>query len=274
MASIRPSAMAGHFYDKNPDTLEQTISAYFSAIDKDTSIDKTQGNAKAVIAPHAGYRYSGKCAAIAYRAFGAGDDVERVIIIGPAHRMPFYGAALCSADYWETPLGAIKVDKDACYKLGQLNFCHEIDVAHTMEHCIEVHIPFIQKTFPKASIVPILISQANADIVYEMIDQYWQDLTTRIVVSSDLSHYNPDRLAREMDLETAHAIEGLLLEQLNAKRACGFMPIGGLLKAAQQSNKQLMRLHMCNSGDFEAQTNTPKDDNKPVVGYGSWAIYD
>ncbi|MEM7070886.1 MAG: AmmeMemoRadiSam system protein B, partial [Pseudomonadota bacterium] len=272
MVCVRPTAVAGHFYSNASDALKNDLQHYFGQVDQLDVVYPKQ--TKAVIAPHAGYRYSGFCAAVAYQAFCqpmSSKPIKRVVLLGPAHRVGFEGAGLCSADYWETPLGAIRVDMDACKQLIKFSTCRFIDQAHQMEHCLEVHLPFIQHLFPEASIVPILISQADFSMVAQILEHFWNDEDTRIIISSDLSHYNPLNLAKKIDLETADAIEHFKTEKLNGKAACGFKPIGGLLQLAQTNKFDVTRLYLCNSGDIH--TSKPPDfEQMPVVGYGAWAI--
>jgi len=218
---------------------------------------------KAVIAPHAGYVYSGPIAASAFRAL-AGQALERVIVLGPAHRVPVRGLALPGTDAFATPLGNVPVDADAARAVSDLPQVTSFPEAHAPEHSLEVELPFLQVLFPDVRVLPIVVGDADGEEVAEVLDRLWGGPETAIVISSDLSHYLPYDVARRVDRETADEI--LVLEgPLHSRQACGAYPINGLLVAARRRGLAPRLLDLRNSGDTAG-------DRSRVVGYGAFAF--
>jgi hypothetical protein len=223
---------------------------------------------KAVIAPHAGYVYSG---AVAGRAFGSlGEDaprIGRVVAIGPAHFVPFRGIAVPQSGAFCTPLGNVPLDGAAIATVRDLPQVHLADVPHRPEHALEVELPFLQMLLTDFALVPLLVGEATAEEVAEVLERLWGGPDTLLVISSDLSHYEAYDRARAHDAATAAAIERLDAASLGPRDACGYLPLAGLLIAAGRRGMQARRLDLRNSGD----TAGPKDQ---VVGYGAWAFHE
>lgn len=218
---------------------------------------------RAIVAPHAGYAYSGAIAGIAFDAL-TGGEVDRVVILGPSHFVPMRGLALPAADAMVTPLGAVAIDEAAVARVAALPQVAENDPAHAREHSIEVELPFVQICFPRARIVPLTVGVASAAEVAEVIGLLMDAPTARLVVSSDLSHYLPYESAVATDAETARAI--LRLDpSLSAVQACGVYPLNGLLMAASRLAWTPRTLDLRNSGDTAG-------DRRRVVGYGAFAF--
>jgi AmmeMemoRadiSam system protein B len=223
---------------------------------------------KAVIAPHAGYVYSGPIAASAYARFAAARECpKRVVLIGPSHRVPFSGLATTSAETWVTPLGAIPVDPAAIQQIRPLRQVSVLDQAHTYEHSLEVHLPFLQVVLVDFKIVPLVVGDASDEEVAEVIETLWDGDETRFVISSDLSHYHDYATARELDAATARAIESLKPQDIGEKDACGRVPIRGLLQAARRHGLHARTVDLRNSGDTAGPHNE-------VVGYGAFLFED
>jgi AmmeMemoRadiSam system protein B len=221
--------------------------------------------AKAVIAPHAGYVYSGPIAGSAYHALAAqADAVTRVIVVGPSHRVPFSGVAVSSAGAFVTPLGMLPVDQGALADLLKEKLVHEDDRAHAQEHSLEVHLPFVQRMFPRAALLPLLVGDADYARVADILERLWGGSETAIVVSSDLSHYLDYPSACQADHETAEIIMARDAGAVDFHQACGATPINGLLQVAAARHLALTTLDLRNSGD----TAGPRDQ---VVGYGAFA---
>ncbi|MDX1335826.1 MAG: AmmeMemoRadiSam system protein B, partial [Gammaproteobacteria bacterium] len=141
MIQVRPAAVAGMFYPGNAAELSQTIDKFLQ------DAKSTDVAPKALVAPHAGYIYSGPVAASAYaRLKNAEEPIRRVVLLGPSHRVPFYGLAVPSSEYFETPLGKVALDREAIALLLKQGLVQEMDLAHAQEHSLEVHLPFLQKT--------------------------------------------------------------------------------------------------------------------------------
>jgi AmmeMemoRadiSam system protein B len=260
---IRPAAVAGSFYPSDPARLDAEVARLLG------QASPCGGAApKALIAPHAGYVYSGAVAATAFAQLrGRGDGVARIVVIGPAHYVPLRGIALPTAEAFATPLGRVAVDRDALAAISDLPFVRTMDAAHAPEHAIEVELPFLQRVLPRFTLVPLLVGSATAPEVAEVLARLWGGGETLIVVSSDLSHYHDHQTARRLDAATAQRIERGDWAGLGHDDACGRLPIAGLLIEAARHGLAAQRLALCNSGD----TAGPRHE---VVGYGAWAFSD
>ena len=230
MTSVRHPAVAGQFYPEDADELRALLREY---------MDAASGNgapARAIIAPHAGYIYSGPVAASAYVCVRpARERIRRVLLVGPAHRLPFRGLALPGTEAFGTPLGEVPVDRAALPCLEELPQVQVLDEAHVWEHSLEVQIPFLQEVLAEFSIVPLLVGDARAEEVCEALELLWEGEDTLIVVSSDLSHYHDYHTARRIDRETSNAIEELRAEGMRGEQACGSIPIQALLQLASHA---------------------------------------
>ena len=221
---------------------------------------------KAIIAPHAGYDYSGPVAASAYaRLQSARDTIKRVVLIGPAHYAEFSGLATSSADAFSTPLGSASVDKNAIAQLRLLPQVMVFDQAHEPEHCLEVHLPFLQTVLDGFTLVPLLVGDAGDEEVAEVLAALWDGPEICIVVSSDLSHYHDYQTARATDCATSEIIEGLGGAFLDAEQACGYRPIRGLLHLARRRGLRPRSIDLRNSGDTAGGRDR-------VVGYGAFTF--
>ncbi len=263
---VRPPAVAGMFYPDDPQTLRSTIVRYLEAAAEDEAGLKPQP-LKALIVPHAGYIYSGPVAAHAYaRLIPQRNEIRRVILLGPAHRVAFRGLAAPSVDGFMTPLGRVPLDREAIEHLRELPFVIESDTPHAQEHSLEVQLPFLQVVLGDGfKLVPIVVGDASPEEVSRVLELFWDDPHTLILISSDLSHYLDYFSARELDRLTAEAIEHLEPEAIAYEQACGRIPIQGLLLEARRHGAHVKRLDLRNSGD----TAGPREQ---VVGYGAWEV--
>ena len=260
MSKVRHPAVAGAFYPGDPRELSRILDEYLAEAKTDALPPK------ALIAPHAGYIYSGPVAATVYaRLKNARQPITRVILLGPSHRVPFLGLAVPSADYFETPLGTVPIDRELIERILPLSQVYQMDQAHAYEHSLEVQIPFLQKTLGEFALVPLVVGDATGAEVAEVLEELWGGPETLIVISSDLSHYLDYQSAKDIDTVTSKAIEGLHGEALEYNQACGRIPVQGLLIEAQRHGLHAKTLDLRNSGD----TAGPRDH---VVGYGAYAI--
>ncbi len=260
MNKIRQPAVAGMFYPADPGRLRGMVNEFL-----DTAVPPpTPLNPKAIIAPHAGYIYSGPIAGSAFNPWqGQMENVTRVVLIGPAHTMAITGVAGVSTGAFRTPLGDILVDVVEMERLRPLPQVQIHDGAHSREHCLEVMLPFLQLLAPQMKIVPLVVGQSYGREVAEVLQTLWGGPETRIVISSDLSHYYDYATAQRLDAATAQAIETLQPDNLGSESACGRIPIQGLLYQAQVQGLQAHTVDLRNSGD----TAGTKDR---VVGYGAF----
>lgn len=222
---------------------------------------------KAIIAPHAGYIYSGPIAARAYASLRpAHQTIRRVVLLGPAHRVYLQGLALSSASAFATPLGTIDIDLESVEKLRRLSQVINMDSAHDEEHSLEVHLPFLQRALDHFTLVPLVVGDASVADVSQVLDTVWGGEETLIVVSSDLSHYHDYETARRIDTATSNAIQNCQLEKIGSEQACGCIPMRGLLHIAKERAMQVRILDLRNSGDTAG---TPDR----VVGYGAYSLH-
>jgi AmmeMemoRadiSam system protein B len=257
---IREAAVAGLFYPADPATLRLSVEALLRAA-KPVSFDP-----KALIAPHAGYAYSGPVAASAYQALAERvDEVRRVVLLGPSHRVGFTGVAIPSVDVFRTPLGDVPVDRAACAAVSALPQVREFDTAHAEEHSLEVHLPFLQTVLKNFSLIPIVVGEASPDEVAEVLETLWGGRETLVIVSTDLSHYLDYASAVNRDRRTADAIHRADGNAIGAQDACGAYPLRGLLAVAKRRGLGIRELEVRNSGDMAGG----KDR---VVGYGAWVL--
>jgi hypothetical protein len=219
-----------------------------------------------LIVPHAGYVYSGPIAASAYSLLTPlRGTVERVILLGPSHRVYVQGLAVPSTDAFRTPVGLVKIDRPEVERALTLPEVVQMDEAHRQEHSLEVQLPFLQRVLGEFSLVPFSVGDATAEAVAKVLDALWGGAETLIVVSSDLSHYYDYETARRLDAETTRAIEGLSPAGLDHESACGRIPVRGLLVCAKRRGLQVHTLDVRSSGD----TAGPRTE---VVGYGAYAF--
>lgn len=259
MPIVRRPAVAGMFYPASPEVLRSAVKELLRQAPASAAPAP-----KAVIAPHAGYVYSGPIAATAFQALASNKTLRRVIVLGPAHRVPVRGVALPGVDAFATPLGEVPVDTALAETVSRLPQVTTFPEAHAPEHSLEVELPFLQVLFPAIEVLPLVVGDASGDEVAEVLDLVWGGEETAIVVSSDLSHYLPYEAARRVDRETAGeivALEG----PLHSRQACGAYPINGLLVSARRRGMTSQLLDLRNSGDTAG-------DRDRVVGYGAFAF--
>jgi AmmeMemoRadiSam system protein B len=232
----------------------------------DTASSPKAVRPKALIVPHAGHVYSGPVAASAYRLLTPiNDEIKRVVLLGPCHRVAIRGLALSSASQFSTPLGEVPLETELAKELSTLPFVGYSDEAHAQEHSLEVQLPFLQRTLQDFQLLPIACGQASADEVARVLDLVWGGPETLVLVSSDLSHYHDYETAQRMDRMSSTAIEELAPDKLHAESACGLVPVRGLLLAARDRGLKATTLDLRNSGD----TAGSRDQ---VVGYGAYSF--
>lgn len=263
MASVRPAAVAGMFYPGEARALAHNIDAMLASAQPGTDALLP----KAIIAPHAGYIYSGPIAASIYALIArARARVNRVVLLGPTHRVAVQGMALPGVDAFATPLGQVAINTEAVQKLRTLPFVGTSAEAHRLEHSLEVQLPFLQQVLDRFTLTPLAVGRATAEEVAQVIDLLWGGDETLIVVSSDLSHYLPYARAQATDRATAQAIVALHTD-IHHDQACGATPVTGLNLLAQRRGLTCTLVDVRNSGDTAG-------DRSRVVGYGSFAYYE
>lgn len=259
--SCRPPAVAGLFYPDEPEELHRVLAGLLKEVHYNGNVPK------ALIAPHAGYVYSGLTAAHAYVTLNpVKEAIRRVVLLGPAHRVYTRGLALSSARCFSTPLGDVEIDHESVAEISDLPQVITFDETHRQEHSLEVHIPFLQTMFRDFRLLPVVVGETSPEEVAEVLRKVWGDDDTVIIVSSDLSHFHNYETACRIDRMTTDAIEHMQYEKIGSQQACGCMPVRGLLKLARDLKMSVQTLDLCNSGDTAGS-------RERVVGYGAYAFF-
>jgi AmmeMemoRadiSam system protein B len=185
---VRRPAVAGLFYPGAQAALERAVEECF----EQASSTGAAARPKALVAPHAGYVFSGPVAASAYRLLEPfRSEISRVVLLGPSHFVAFRGLAVSTAEHFLTPLGPVELDAGAILTLRELPWVWERDDAHAGEHSLEVHLPFLQTALDEFRLVPMAVGDATPPEVGEALERVWGGDETLIVVSTDLSHLTP-----------------------------------------------------------------------------------
>ena len=264
MSAVRPAAVAGMFYPGDARSLASEVDDLLGSVEHAAP---RLGYPKALIVPHAGYIYSGGVAARAYDELAAARrSVRRVVLLGPTHRVAVRGLAAPSVEAFATPLGAVRIDREAIASVRELPQVVINDAAHALEHSLEVQLPFLQAVLGDFALVPFAVGSAGVEQVAEVLERLWRGPETLIVISTDLSHYHSYQQARAIDGATIERIARFATD-IDHEEACGATPLNGLLSFSKQKNLSLKLLATCNSGD----TAGGKDR---VVGYSSFGLYE
>jgi AmmeMemoRadiSam system protein B len=262
-ASVRHPAVAGSFYPADPVSLASIVD---SLVDRAEMADEEAFDA-AYIVPHAGYRYSGPTAAKVYaRLKRHASQINRVVLLGPAHRVSLKGCAVPSAQRWLTPLGEVAIDPTASLLVCDGHAVAD-DRPHAAEHSLEVQLPFLQRVVPHASVLPVVVGVSTSDDVVVTIAAAVGAAPSGTVVlcSTDLSHYLPDDEARRQDARTAQAVLELAPDRIGVRDACGVFALRGLVAWARHSGLRSRQLALDTSADATG-------DTFRVVGYPAFAF--
>lgn len=264
MTTVKNPAVAGLFYPSDPSELRTTVDRMLSSAKKVLPADAAQEKdryAKAVMAPHAGYVYSGEIAAHAYQTLDP--DTKRVLVIGPTHRVGIEGMALTGADIQRTPLGDIPTDDDLTLALELHPDVITAPIVHAQEHSIEVHLPFLQRYLNGPfTVVPLAVGTADPRSVAEAIEVAATLPDTAVVVSSDMSHFLRQEQARAVDSGTLEQIIGG--HGVTPDQACGAYSVNGMTEFAKRAGLEAELLAKGDSGDTSGDTSS-------VVGYAAMA---
>lgn len=250
---IRRPAAAGLFYPADPSTLAATVDSLLEQADSAPAPEL-----RALVAPHAGYTYSGPVAAT---AFACAPRTATVLLLGPSHFVALEGFAVSGADAWATPLGEVPVARDlrdAAVAAGAF----VDDLPHVSDHALEVELPFLQRTCPDGlEVLPVAVGRAPADDLAALIDA----LGVLTVVSTDLSHYHDAATANRLDRETAEAVVGRDPDGIAPRAACGVFALRGLVEYARRRDLAMELLDLRTSADTAGGLDR-------VVGYGAFAL--
>jgi AmmeMemoRadiSam system protein B len=258
---VRPPAVAGQFYTADPDALRRQIQEYVN----EATLPDDLGTVRAVIAPHAGYVYSGPTAGYSFKALAALPERQwTVYLLGPAHRAYFRGVALGEFSAFRTPLGDAPVAVDRVEEmLTRSPLYVRAPDAHAPEHCLEVEVPFLQMTLSDFRLVPMLFGEVTPrEVAAELADHVGED--DLIVVSNDLSHFYPYEKAKELDHSLLHAVMAGDEVGVLGGEACGRTPVATQMGIARSKGWQPHLLDYRTSGDTAG-------DRWQVVGYAAVA---
>ena len=270
---IRPSILAGTWYPDNPEQLAHLIRKFLS----NAHIPHIDGRLKALIVPHAGYRYSGQVAAYAYRLLES-RSFKRVILVGPSHRVPFAGISVNLQRGYQTPLGIVKVDVSTAKEILEADpAVHFYKNVHSVEHCLEIQLPFLQTLLKDFSIVPILMGSQDfntSKTLSKILSKLLPSLReTLLVASSDLSHYHRYSDAKRLDSHFINLVgkmdpEGLYEALRTGKcEACGGGAVVSIMLVCKALGAhKVVVLKSANSGDVTGE-------KERVVGYMAGAIF-
>ena len=269
---IRRAAVAGSFYPGNANQLKNDIQKYLS----ETKAFDEFPNIAGIISPHAGYIFSGLITANGFKVISHLKP-KNIIVLSPSHREFFHGFSIYNGNYYETPLGKIKISQQLVEQINQNEFTQISDAGHNSEHALEVQLPFLQEIYShEFEIVPIVIG----DVQINMLDSLAQSLYELsksedflVVASSDLSHFHSYDLANQIDNEFLDMIKANDLEQIgkgfmdNTLEACGITCIYTLMKYASLKGSA-----KCNILDYRNSGDTAGDKFR-VVGYAAGVVY-
>ena len=268
---IRKPVCAGNWYDNKPGALSRQLDRYLLQAETNVPTEGIIG----LVAPHAGYVYSGQIAAHAYRLVH-GKDYDTVIIIGPSHRYGFRGCSIYPKGGYETPLGIAEIDEILASEISKASGFNYIPKAHTEEHSVEMQVPFVQKVLPEAKIVPIVMGTPSKKTIFSLATAFSKTLSGKkvlIVASTDLSHFFPKGKANTVDTETLALIESMDTDTIIKKMEqrenimCGGGPVATILLYAKQEGAPKVEILKY------ADSSQAGGDESGVVGYMAAAVY-
>ncbi len=257
----REAVVAGLFYPQSAQQLEAEVVSFL------TPLSEPKIPIQALIAPHAGYCYSGAVAGKAYAYLKSiAPVIKRVILLGPSHRVALRGGALCDYGEYSTPLGDVEVEQGSYEQLLKLDEVSLNNQAHALEHSLEVQLPFLQYCLADFKLLPIVVGYCQPDTISNILHTLKaNDPSTLVVVSSDLSHYHTYQEAQRLDNHTINKILNYD-NSLAGEDACGCFAVNGLLDYAKCQKWKIKLIKKANSGDTAG-------DKQRVVGYGSFILY-
>ena len=258
---IRPPSVAGTFYPEDPSSLTHVITTHCHAA------PAAPHPIRAIIAPHAGFDYSGPTAGHIYGALAAQPNTySDIVIVGPSHHVRFEGIAMDSHEKWQTPIDQHQISPALSDIAARQQEIIALNAAHTPEHAIETQLPFLTHALPNHSILPLTLGHCSSRAVTTVMEHLLRN-DILLIISSDLSHFHDYTTAKKMDQETAQHILDLTPTPLTGQDACGFQAINAFLPLARTLHLEPACLDLRNSGDTAGSRNR-------VVGYGAFAFYE
>jgi len=264
---VRSPTWAGRFYPADPKALRDMLDVLHNQAASTKLPNLPAGRLQALVLPHAGYIYSGLTAAHGLKVL-EGLSFEKVVLVGPDHRVGFANGAVSTADFWQTPLGRVSIHPDAVYLERRSELFQVVPASERQEHSLEVLVPYLQYALQDFQLLPIVLGRPTriarmADTIGDLVDD-----KTLLVVSSDLSHFLSDERARRQDADTLELIMDLRPQKLLQKEncACGKVPLAVLMTVATARQWKPILLHYSTSADTAGSS-------ERVVGYAAVAFY-
>jgi MEMO1 family protein len=271
MLDLRPSPIAGTWYEGSPKRLAARVDEYLNA----AQLPELNGNIIAVIAPHAGHIYSGGVAAYAFAAIRHLTP-DLVVVLSPFHNFALYPLITTKHQAYSTPLGNIEVDRATLLDL-QLNLDFPITaISNDKEHSLEIELPFLQRALKNEfKLLPIMVHAQEPEVAKKLghaLAQTLQNKSALIVASTDLSHFYDQQTAKILDTEMLKRFESFNpesifeAEQIGKGFACGHAAVASMLWAARELDADKVQiLKYATSGDITG-------DRSSVVGYGAGVV--
>ena len=276
--AVRQPAVAGAFYAANPFSLKQQIIDSFNHKLGPGRLpgDQSDSNISAIVAPHAGFVYSGPSAAHAYLRLAEQEKPDTVIVIGPNHTGRGTPVSIMGEGHWDTPLGSVELDTKLAESIIQNSNVAELDhTAFIREHSVEVQLPFLQFIYPEFKLVPICMGYQDLETSIDLgraIHEAIKDRNALIVASSDLNHMDSKSVSNKKDkfvLDAIDAMDEIQLQKVVKREqitTCGYGPISATLVASKLGGAKFSEiLSYYTSGDIIG-------DDHQVVGYASAII--
>lgn len=259
---VRESIIAGSWYPGRKEDLIKAVDGFL----KNVAAEKL-GKTKALIAPHAGYVYSGQVAAYSYGQIKEG-KYKKVIILAPTHHFSFRGAALSDKTHYRTPLGEVPISDVSREMMKECKLIKFVPHADEQEHSLEIQLPFLQRVLGVFEVIPLVIGQLSESDREELAGLLIRHLDedTLIVASTDLSHYYPYDTAVDIDKECTDAVVKLDIDKAEGCEMCGINPVLVTMMIAKKLSWKTKLLKYENSGDVTG-------DTTGVVGYAAIAFY-
>ncbi len=266
---VRQAAVAGLFYPDESGALKTEVEHLLAEVAQTSLPKENRKSPKALVAPHAGYMYSGKIAAHAYAMLAdVSHNIKKVVLLGPAHYVPTAKLCAPTATAYRTPLGDVSIDQAGIADaVATLPFVEYNDPAHVREHSIEVQLPFLQQVLEEFVLLPFVTSGASYEQAALLINHFWGGDETLVIISTDLSHYHDYDTAYTLDNSAVDSVLRLQPEEISETQACGQILLGGLLQVARQKSMEVEKIAQINSGDVSG-------DKSRVVGYAAFTMYE
>ena len=263
--SLREAGNISRFYPYDSNQIDIMVDNWDL---KANEILKTKKNLNSspqiAIVPHAGYAYSGFTAYLAYKIL-KNSIFKRIIVLGPSHYVNINGISIAENEYYETPFGDIEIDQDYVEKL-QENFTVDFQAkAHFLEHSTETQMPFIKKYFSGTKVIEIVYGRIHENILYDVMQFILNDKKNGLIVSSDLSHFHSQKIAKTLDNNCILGFKNKIPELVDDCEACGKPGLKAILKYIINKKLSVNILDYRTSGDVTGDKNS-------VVGYMSAVI--